>query len=58
MKKIETMSCPIQGRTAQAFVEDLVSDGRNLNQILVVAANSRWVSHKDEIKKEYHKLRG
>ena len=44
-------------RTVQEFVEDLLSDGRNLNQILTVAANSRWINDKEEIKKVYYKLR-
>ena len=48
----------MQNRTVQDFVEDMVSDGKSLNQILIVAANSRWVSHKDEIKKEYSELKG
>jgi len=47
----------MENRTIQEFVEDLVSDGRDLNQILTVAANSRWVNHKEEIKKEYRRLR-
>lgn len=47
----------MQNRTVQEFVEDMVSDGRSLNQILIVAANSRWVSHKDEIKNEYYRLK-
>lgn len=45
-------------RTIQDFVEDMVSDCKSLNEILIVAANSRWVNHKEEIKKEYRKLRG
>jgi len=44
-------------RTVQDFVEDMVSDGRDLQQILTVAANSRWSSHKEEIKKEYRRLK-
>lgn len=48
----------MENRTVQEFVEDLASDGRTLIEILTVAANSRWVSHKDEIKKEYCKLKG
>jgi hypothetical protein len=47
----------MQNRTVQEFVEDLASDGKSLNQILIIAANSRWVSHKDEIKKEYRRLK-
>ena len=45
-------------RTIREFVEDMASDGKNLNQILTVAANSRWVGDKEEIKKEYRDLRG
>ena len=43
-------------RTVQGFVEDMVSDGRNLNQILIVASNSRWKNFKSEIKREYRRL--
>lgn len=45
-------------RTIQEFVEDMVSDGRDLSQILTVAANSRWKNSKEEIKKEYRRLTG
>jgi len=44
-------------RTLEDFVEDLITDGRDLNQILIVAFNSRWRSHKEEIKKMYRKYR-
>jgi len=44
-------------RTVQDFVEDMVSDGRDLQQILTVAVNCRWANHKEEIKKEYRRLK-
>lgn len=47
----------MENRTVQEFVEDMVSDGRNLNQILIVAANSRWVNVKEDIKRVYRELR-
>ena len=43
-------------RTIQEFVEDLFSDGRNLEQILVVAMCSRWKNFKKEIEVEYQRL--
>ena len=43
-------------RTIQEFVEDMVSDGRDLEQILIVAFNSRWRNFKSEIEKEYRRL--
>jgi len=46
-----------QPRTIREFVEDMVSDGRDLKQILIVAANIvRWRNSKEEIKKEYCRL--
>jgi len=48
----------MKNRTVQDFVEDLVSDGKSLNEILTVATSSRWVNDKEEIKKEYRRLRG
>lgn len=47
----------MENRTVQEFVEDLVSDDKSLNEILIVTANSRWASHKEEVKKEYHSLK-
>jgi len=47
----------MENRTLEDFVEDLITDGRSLNQILIVAFNSRWRSHEEEIKKMYRKLR-
>ncbi len=46
-----------QQRTIQDFVEDMVSDGRDLNQILTVASCCRWKDFKQEIKKECRRLR-
>jgi len=46
-----------QIRTIQEFVEDMVSDGRNLNQILIVAMCCRWKNFKQEIEKEYRRLK-
>ena len=45
-----------QPRTIQEFVEDMVSDGSDLKQILTVAANSQWKNFKSEIEKEYRRL--
>ena len=45
-------------RTIQDFVEDMVSDGRDLNQILTVASCCRWKDFKQEIKEEYRRLKG
>ena len=36
-------------RTIRDFVEDMFSDGRTANQILAVAAGSRWNTKKDEV---------
>ena len=44
-------------RTVQDFVEDMVSNGRSLTEILTVAFCSRWVDHTEEIKKEHHNLK-
>ena len=44
-------------RTVQDFVEDMVSDGRGLDEILIVAINSRWSNQMEEIKKEHHNLK-
>ena len=38
-------------RTAQEFVEDLLTDGRTPKQILVVARNTRWKSEIEEVEK-------
>lgn len=43
-------------RTIQEFVEDMVSDGKSLKQILVVTFNSRWRNFRKEVEKEYNKL--
>ena len=47
----------MQNRTVQEFVEDLVSDGKSLNEILIVTVNSRWASQKGEVKKEHQSLK-
>jgi len=47
----------MQNRTVQEFVEDLASDGHDLEHILTVAFCSRWVNHTEEIKKEYRRLK-
>jgi len=36
-------------RTYQEFVEDMIADGRTLEQIGAVAANTRWSSQKTDI---------
>lgn len=43
----------MENRTLQDFVEDMVSDCRSLDEILLIAANTRWKDRKDEIKKVY-----
>jgi len=40
-----------KGRTVQEFVEDLLSDGREPKEILVVAANTYWKLDIEEIRK-------
>ena len=47
----------MEQRTVQEFVEDMVSDGRDLNQILIVASCCYWKNSKQEIEKEYRRLR-
>lgn len=47
----------LEYRALQKFVEDLVSDGRDLEYILTVAFCTRWVDHTEEIKKVYRELR-
>ena len=37
-------------RTIRDFVEDLLSDGRSIKEIITVAQNTRWKGHIDEIK--------
>ena len=48
----------MENRTIEDFVEDMISDGRNLKQILAVAASSRWTNSEDKIKETYEKLTG
>jgi len=47
----------MENRTVQDFVEDLVSDCRDLAYILVVAANTQWKNRIGEIKKVYRELK-
>jgi len=47
----------MEQRTVEEFVEDMVSDDRSLNQILIVAMCCRWKSFKDDIKSVFVKLR-
>lgn len=44
-------------RTIQEFVEDYVSDDKSFKQICTIAAATRWRTQKEEVKKEYRKLR-
>jgi len=44
-------------RTVEEFVEDMVSDGKSLKQILTIALSTRWKSYKEEIEKVYNKLK-
>jgi len=53
---IKTTPCLIQGRTPREFVEDMVSNCRSLDQILVVVANTMWKNRKDEIVEAYYEL--
>jgi len=53
---IKTTSCSFQDRTPQEFVEDMISNCRSLDQILVVVANTMWKNRKDEIVEAYHEL--
>ncbi len=39
-----------QKRTVRAFVEDLLSDGRTAEQIIIVAKNTVWNPRLDEVK--------
>ena len=45
-------------RTIEDFVEDMISDGKSLKQILVVAESTRWKNFKKEIKETYQKITG
>lgn len=47
----------MEQRTVEDFVEDMVSDCKSLDEILMVAMSTRWVGHKDEIKKVYCELK-
>jgi hypothetical protein len=40
----------IEIRTIKDFVEDLLSDGRSIKEIITVAQNTRWKGHIYEIK--------
>ena len=40
----------MENRTVREFVEDLLSDGRTPDEILVVAENTRWKVDVEEIK--------
>lgn len=39
-------------RTVREFVEDLVSDGRPAEHIILVARLTRWNTHLEEVKDE------
>lgn len=43
-------------RTIEEFVEDLVTNGRTLKQILIVAFCCRWRDSVNEIKRVHRKL--
>lgn len=44
-------------RTAQDFVEDIVSNCRTWQQICMIVQSTRWRNHKEEVSAEYRKLR-
>ena len=44
-------------RTVEEFVQDLMSDGRNLKQILAVAQCTRWKTYEEEITDCYKKIK-
>ena len=44
-------------RTVQDFVEDLVSNGRTLQEILHVTFCTRWQAQKSEVMDEFRKLK-
>ena len=46
----------MEQRTVREFVEDMVSDGRNLEQIFIVASQTKHKNFKEEIEKEYCRL--
>lgn len=43
-------------RTVEEFVEDMVSDGKDLNYILTVAVNTRWKNFREEVEQIYFRL--
>lgn len=43
-------------RTIEEFVEDMFSEGKNLKQILDVAASTRWKNFGVQIKEAYDKI--
>jgi len=45
-------------RTLQSFVEDMLSDGKTANHIIITAKNTRWKSRIDEVKQEIQKFSG
>ena len=47
-----------QGRTIREFVEDEISDGRDLKEIIAVALCSRWKNQITEIEEEYRNWKG
>ena len=47
-----------QGRTIREFVEDEISDGRSLKEIIAIALCSRWKNQITEIEKMYKDWKG
>jgi len=43
-------------RTPQDFIEDMISDCKSFEEVLVVAQSTRWRNYIPEIKDEYQKL--
>jgi len=46
----------VEVRTLEDFVEDMYSDGKNLKQILAVAASTRWKNFGVQIKEAYDRI--
>jgi 3-methyladenine DNA glycosylase AlkD len=55
--EIEREEVIVHKRTAQEFVEDLVSELRNWNYVRSVAVCTRWNERISEVREEYKKLR-
>ncbi len=45
-------------RTAQEFVEDLLSDGKDADYIMLIASNTRWKHQLEEVVREIKSFSG